>query len=209
MYKDFEREAAQIDAQFAQNVALLNKRDDLSPKGRAEQRGRLDAQRREQVAELQQRARYKLEADTFTNEKALAEAAAAQVEHLRKTLGDSILADIYARRLTLRTGAELVQAYGEAVPGWEQTLIGALGIALLEERQGKANPPSMEDALALAELERLTTPEAVRELKLQAREARNGERWLESLDAQQYRASLADALDVQAAHIPLPYAVAA
>lgn len=209
MYRDFEREAAQIDAQFAQNVALLDKRDDLSPKGLAEQRERLDAMRRQQVAELQQRARYKLEADTFTNGKALAEARAEQIAQLRKTLGDAILADIYVRRLALRTGPEVVRAYAEAVPGWEQTLIGALGIALLEERQENANPPNMEDELALAELERLTTPEAVRELELKAREVRNGERWLESLDAQGYRASMADKLGVQAEYVPLPYAVAA
>jgi len=206
MYTEFEQEAAQIDAQHAQNVALLDKREDLSPKGLAEQRERLDAMRRQQVAELQQRARYKLEADTFKTSKALAQARAEQIEGLRKTLGDAILASIYARRLALRTGPELVRAYAEAVPGWEQTLVGALGIALLEERQETAHPSSMEDELALSELERLTTPEAVRELELQARENRDGERWLESLDLQAYRGRMADALGVRAEYVPAPFA---
>ena len=210
MYTDLEREAVQIDEQYARDVAALRKREDLSPIGQAEQRATLDTRRRQQVNQLQDNARTRLEADARKNAKAPTQARADHVEALRKTVGDGILANVYARRLTLLTGAQILRAYGEAAPGFEQTLVGLLGVAELSERQTKrtdyTEPEAMEEAVSLAELEQLTTPEALRKLEDAARTQRDGERWLETLDLQTYRGSVADRLGLRPEYVPAPFA---
>ena len=64
----------------------------------------------------------------------------------------------------------------------------------------------MEEAVSLAELEQLTTPEALRKLEDAARTQRDGERWLETLDLQTYRGSVADRLGLRPEYVPAPFA---
>ena len=203
---DLEQQAIQIDAQFQRDMAALQQRADLSPQGKHENLATLDAKRRQQVEELQKTGRARLEAEKAKNAAALLKARTDEIEAQRQTLGDVVLAGIYARQLAVKTGSELVRAYQSAVPGWEQMLIGALALTLLDERVLSTPTPSIGDSMAQQELERLTTPEVLQTAESQHAHYNTLEQIVGQLDLQAYRQSMADKFRLDPAHVHPPFA---
>lgn len=204
-FRDFEAQATAIDSSYRAELDALRRRVDLSPIGLAEAKGKLEAKRRQQIANVQQRARLEIEAEATRIRKAQAGVKHDRVAMLRQTLGDLTVASIYRRRLAAMTADELLQAQADAGPGFEATLISELAIMYLTERTAGKPDAAIGDLRALAEIQgRSVTPEQ-RTLDAQAAALADADRWLESLDLEAHRAGIADRLGVQAEYVPSPF----
>lgn len=204
-YTSFEADAETIEAGYRKALEELRKRDDLSPKGKADAQAQLEQQRHNKVERLQGVAALSLKLDKEYYVQKLKEAQTAEVARLRRVLGDATLTHIYERRLERMTPAQILDMHAAAVDEWQKTLLGELGAAVIE---GRTTPATQDaDRQAVAALRQ--TPQAVQQAEEALEELRHAEVMVtERLDVHAYHERLAVTMGVRADLMPLPNAPA-
>ena len=177
---------------YRKTLAVLAKRDDLSPKAQAQVREEALGRYREQIAAVQQAARDRLEAETRAYEAALAAAGPRRWAALRETLGDQVAAMVLLRRLEMASLAEVADLYGSA-DEWARAIIAGV---LPGNLNNLAETPA--DALGAAQLLDAIAADdtAAAELEARGQEIRRASRQLEELDPIEYHRELGDRMGV-------------
>lgn len=194
---DLEREALAIDSQYRKDAQSITQDDALTVTGKIERLAELDAKRRRNVAALQAQGQARLDTAKMQLQRDAQAAKVAEIDAKRALLGDSVLADIYRRRIERLDGDGIAQMFQNAANDWEAAIVREYGLLALEERTG-APGATRQDFSALAELHQ--TAQAAQDADLKAAEER-----LAQLDLQGYRAGMADRLNVNPAFVPDPF----
>lgn len=196
-YEDYQTEAAEVEAGYLQALEELRKREDLSPKGRADAAAKLDAERQNKVARLQglHALSLKLDREHYADE--LRKAQAGEVARLRRVLGDATLTHIYELRLGRMTTQQVLDMHAAAVDEWQKTLLGELGAAVIEGR----STPATEDTDRQAVAQLRQAPQAVRDAEEALEELRHAEAAVARLDVHTYAQQVAVTFGVQAQYV--------
>ena len=194
---DLLAESTKAEKQFRDNLSILAGRDDLSDKGVADTRAMFEANYRKTVADLQNQATARLEAERVKMTQARTEAKKREVDRLRSTLGDQVFARIVERRLESMPADDIRRFHGEAVEGFEKELVAGLGLAIMEERATREPTPANYMAL-----QALATPSGdLGELQRRELDLRQSESLVAELDPVAWRRDKALALGVDARYI--------
>lgn len=205
-YAGFQADAEAIEAGYRKALEALRLREDLSEKGKADARSKLDIERRNRVERLQGVAglAVKLDREFYTD--ALREAKRAEFARVRRVLGDTVLADIYARRMSGMSAQAVLDWHASAVDEWETTIVAQLGAAILSSRKAKNDFEAQQNAEAVQRL--LALPQAVVEIEDKLADLRDADTFVQRLDVNAYHADIAPRLGVDARYVPLPNAPA-
>lgn len=203
-YEKYQQDAETIEAGYRQALEALAKREDLSQKGKAEERARLEEVRRNKVAQLQSVAGLSVKLDREHYAEELRKAKAAEFTRVRRLLGDTVLADIYARRMSNMSAQAVVDWHASASDEWETALVAQLGAAVLYSRTPKNGGEEYANREAVQRL--LATPQNVVEIEDKLAALRDAETFVQRLDVNAYYADVAPRLGVDARYMPLPNA---
>lgn len=198
-YEGYEEDAQQVYAVYLRKLEDIGRREDLSPKGKADARAKVEQEYRDKIAHLQGVATLSLKLDREHYTAALREARKSELQRLRRVLGDATLTHIYELRLGCMTAQEIADWHSAAVDDWETALLGELGAAVIEGRSTEATQGA--DRAIVSRLRQ--TPQTVQHIEAQLEELRHAEKDLERLDVQAYNARIADAFGVRADLIPV------
>lgn len=205
-YGKYQADAETIEVGYRKALEALSLREDLSPKGKADLRAKYETERKNRVAALQATAALsvKLDREFYTDE--LRRAKAAEFARVRRTLGDAVLSDIYARRMSGMSAQAILDWRASASDEWETTLVAQLGAAVLSGRGAASDFEAQQNAEAVRQL--LAMPANVVDLEDKLAGLRDAESFVQHLDVRAYHAELAPRLGVRAEFVPLPNAPA-
>lgn len=203
-YTKYQQDAETIEAGYRKALEALSLREDLSQKGKAEERARLEEVRRNKVTQLQGVAglSVRLDREHYTEE--LRKAKTAEFARVRRVLGDTVLADIYARRMSGMSAQAIVDWHSSAVDEWETTLLAQLGAAVLSSRKTKNDYEAQVNTEAVQRL--LATPQNVVDIEDKLAALRDAETFVQRLDVNAYQTDFARRVGVDARYMPLPNA---
>ena len=163
-YAGFQTDAEAIEAGYRAALEALRLREDLSDKGKADVKAKLDAERHNRVERLQGVAATAAKLDREFYSQELRKAKTAEVARLRRVLGDVVLSDIFARRLSAMSAQAVLDWHASAVDEFEDTLIAQMGAAVLSGRKAKNDFEAQQNAEAVQRL--LALPQDVVEIEL-------------------------------------------
>lgn len=199
----FRTEARELDSTYRTQTEAVRRDPALSDTGKRERLERIEAQRKAAVAQLQEGARAAATLRKTEVGKALAKGRADVLQARRALLGDSVLADLYRRRLELLTPTEIERWALEAADGWERAVIVEYGSLELERRtqaaKGAVDVAAVAAARTLVELD--APPAALAGLEREARALADVDGLVLELDGGAYRAHIADTFGVSAANV--------
>lgn len=200
IHDHFAEKASAIQQQFKAAKATVQANKMLSPEGKKERITALDAQRRQQVAQLQADVSDTLTRRRGTLETELRRQSEQRIEARRKLLGDQVLADIYRRQVESAEPQEIEQMYQASLTEWEREVIAGYAAPALEMRYRQAPSGAILSALnALKQVE----PEGIRKATEEMRDVEHALKRLPELDLEAYNNSIADRMGVDVRYMDM------
>lgn len=193
MFEEVKLRAEAVQTEYQTSVEQVVADRSLSDIGKREQIEQLDAARVAKVEQIQEDARRLLDDELAKVGQEITDLRRSYVEEKRGILGDTVLVDLYRRRVQMMDEAELRDFFGSTVDGWERELAREL---IKVELTGR-DTMTTSAVMLLQEID--DTPAGLRSLELRRRELSDPDTLLDRLDLQKYRSGVADRFGLNAA----------
>lgn len=187
--RDLLDKAAKLDRETQAKIDAINRNEQLTPKGKAEQIETLDGARRKQIADLQETARQRLRGEKERVQREAKALRAAELTRLRASVGDALLIDGYRTELRHANPMDIRKRIDGACCGWEADVLTLVAVEVLTVRSAGNEDDALTARAALDDFKRarIETDAASRAEALLGELDQWGETWVDSINLAKQR----------------------
>jgi hypothetical protein len=178
----------------------------LSEQGKRDFRGRVEAEYRATVEQLQAQGSLRADQERRTAKLALKMETQREIRQLRSAVGDVLAAGILRERLEHSTSAEIQAVYADLDDEpWARAIVGNYGRLVIARRAGEK--PTADDVAAMTAMKpKRDSGDVEYENRVKDLEPGRVAKWIANLDRGAYQADIAQRFHVSAKHVPMPEA---